>query len=74
MWRENILGDNSPEMLLNILIYLLGVHLALHGVQEHKDLKVGAYSQLHVDFDPETDSKYLYYTLDTFEKQSGWNL
>ncbi len=48
MWHDNILGDDCPETLLNMLIYLLGVHLALHGVQEHKDLKVGAYSQLQV--------------------------
>ena len=46
MWCENTLGDNCPETLLNMLIYLLGVHLALQGVQKHKDLKVGAFSQL----------------------------
>ena len=39
MWQENILGDDNPETLLNTLIYLLGIHLALHSVQEHKDLK-----------------------------------
>ncbi len=71
MWHETILGDDYPETLLNTLIYLLGVHLALHGVQEHKDLKVGAFSQLWVDFDAETESKYLYYTPTHLQNNQG---
>ncbi len=61
MWQENILGDDNPETLLNTLIYLLGIYLALRGVQEHKDLKVGTYSQLCIHFDDENESKYLLY-------------
>ncbi len=39
LWELGLLGDSNPEQLLNTVIYLLGVHLALQGVQEHKDLE-----------------------------------
>ena len=34
MWAEGILGQDNPKQLLNTLIYLLGVYLSLHAVDE----------------------------------------
>ncbi len=53
LWQMGLLGNDLPEKLLNMLIYLLGVHFALRGVQEHKDLRVDAYRQITVCFDEE---------------------
>ena len=46
---------------MNTLLYLLGIHFALHAIDEHKALHTGAYSQLKVCFDHKNDSKYLLY-------------
>ncbi len=50
MWSTGLLGDNTSEKLVNTLLYLLGVYFALHAVDEHKALKVGAWSQIKVKF------------------------
>ena len=42
MWSTGLLGDNTPEKLVNTLPYLIGVHFTLRAVEEHKALKVGA--------------------------------
>ncbi len=66
-----LLGDDSPEKLLNILIYLLGVYFVLRGIQEHKDLRVGAYRQITVCFDEELQKKYLLYTPTSMKNHQG---
>ncbi len=58
MWKSTVLGQDNPEQLLNILMYLLGVHLCLHAVDEHKSLKVGYYLQIKVKFDEDRDCKF----------------
>lgn len=35
MWSYGILGDDTPEKLLNTLIYCLGLNLALRSGKEH---------------------------------------
>lgn len=61
MWRNNILGESNLEQLLNTIIYLLGVHLSLHAVDEHKALKTGYFSQIKVKFDEHVDAHFLEY-------------
>ncbi len=48
IWTEGLLGISSPEVQLNTIVYLFGVHLALHAVQEHKSLKVDTIRSLYV--------------------------
>lgn len=60
LWLEGLLGNSSPEVLLNTIVYLFGVHFAMRAVQEHKDLK--ANSQVQVLFDEKLKLKYLLYT------------
>ena len=40
MWNTGLLGDDSPEKLVNTLLYLIGVHFALRACDEYKVLKV----------------------------------
>ena len=56
-----MLGDDTPEKLVNTLLYLIGIYFTLHACDEHKALKVGAYSQLKIKVDPETNIRYLEY-------------
>ena len=55
MWRNGILGDNTPEKLVNTVLYLISVHFTLYACDEHKNLKVSFYSQLKIKVDPETN-------------------
>ncbi len=66
-----LLGDDTLEKLLNTLIYLLGIHFALRGVQEHKDLYVSVYRQITVCFDEELQKKYLMYTPTSMKNCQG---
>ncbi len=61
MWGTGLLGDDTPEKLVNTVLYLIGVHFALRACDEHKALKVGAWSQLRVKID-DVMQKYLEYT------------
>ena len=60
MWELGILGDDNPEKLLDTIVYLNGVHFALHAADEHKSLKVNL--QFKVGFDNAVGLKYLEYT------------
>ena len=39
LFAKGILGDDSPQKLLDTVIYMLGLHLALHGGVEHSRLR-----------------------------------
>ena len=38
MFEQGILGEESPEQLLNTMIYMVGMHCALRGGLEHNKL------------------------------------
>ncbi len=71
MWQNSILGDDTPEKLVNMLLYLIGVHFALHVCDKHKNLKVGAYSQLKIKIDPHTNYCYLEYVENRLKNNQG---
>ncbi len=62
LWQMGLLGDDTPEKLVNTLLYLMGLHFALRACDEHKALKVGYYSQLHTKMDHDSNRCYLEYT------------
>ncbi len=39
MWNEGVLGDETPQNLLDTLVYCLGLNLALRSGKEHRCLK-----------------------------------
>lgn len=48
MWKHNILGTDTPQKLQDTLLFLLGLNFALRAGQEHRNLRVGQYSQISV--------------------------
>ncbi len=52
-------------------MYLLGIHFALHGGEEHKALKVGVFAQIKLQFDEELGVKFLQYQLTQLKSNQG---
>ncbi len=46
LWKNNVLGVNNPQQLLDSLIFSLGLHLGLRACAEHRALEFGENSQL----------------------------
>ena len=45
MWSNGVLGDSSPQSLVDTMVYMCGYYLALRSGQEHRDLN---FSQLEI--------------------------
>ena len=69
LWSSGVLGGDTPQKLLYTIFYLIGLHFALRGGLEHRNLRRGDRSQLTVCEDER--GKYLYYTEDTFKSNQG---
>lgn len=39
LWAEGFLGDDTPNKLLDTIVYLFGLHFALRSGREHRDLR-----------------------------------
>ncbi|XP_046544501.1 zinc finger MYM-type protein 3-like [Haliotis rubra] len=65
LWSAGCLGSNTPAQLLDTLAYLIGLHFALRGGQEHR----GDASQLQVC--ESSNGRYLLYTERTSKSNSG---
>ena len=39
LWQTKVLGDHSPQALLNTMIYMNGVYFALRSGVEHRQLR-----------------------------------
>ena len=39
LWEKGLLGEDSPKVLLDVMIYLCGVHFTLRSGQEHRSLQ-----------------------------------
>ena len=66
LWSNEILGDSSPQSLLDTVIFMCGYYLALRSGQEHRDLQ---FSQLEII---ERDSgKVLHYTENVSKNNPG---
>ena len=48
LWETGVLGSDKPETLVDTLFYLIGMHFALRGGQEHRNLRGGDTSQLKI--------------------------
>ena len=57
LWSKNILGDGNGKQSVETLVYLLGLHFALRGGKEHRQLR-WANSQIALKYDDER-KKYL---------------
>jgi len=70
MWKTGILGTNTPQKLLDTLLFQLGLHFALRAGQEHRNLRCGPLSQIKVKVDTE-GRKYLEYQEDVSKTNPG---
>jgi hypothetical protein len=69
LWSKNILGDGNGKQLVETLVYLLGLHFALRGGQEHRRLR-WTNSQIALKYDDQ-GRKYLEYSEDVSKTNAG---
>ena len=63
-----ILGEHTPQQLLETIVYLVGLHCALWGGEEHKMLRrLGCNSQFELIFDS-NGARCLRYREDAYSK------
>ena len=39
LWQKGLLGDDNPTTLLHTIVYIFGLHFALRGREEHRQLR-----------------------------------
>ena len=43
MWEKGALGDSTPQVLLDTMLYLCGIHFALRSGEEHRSLQLSQF-------------------------------
>ena len=69
MWSNGVLGDDTPQKLVDTLLYLIGLHFALRAGEEHRNLRFEN-SQLSVHTD-NSGEIFLKYTEDVSKSCQG---
>ena len=69
LWEKGLLGDHSPQALLNTIVYMNGLYFALRSGREHRDLRFSS-SQIEV-VEREGERAYLLYTEDDSKNHPG---
>ena len=70
LWTKGVLGSDNPKTLRQTVFYLLGVHFALRGGKEHRNLRAGDTSQFSLHVDSE-GTEYLQYCEDATKNNQG---
>ena len=69
MWNMAVLGDTTPQKLVDTILYMFGVHFALRAGTEHRNLRhINSQISLHKDTN---GAKYLCYTEDVSKNCQG---
>ena len=66
-WEKKLLGDHSPQSLLDTMVYLCGVHFALRSGAEHRNLQITQFEIIN----PNSPSPSLIYTENVSKNHSG---
>ena len=67
LWEKGLLGDDSPQVLLDTMIFLCGLYLSLRSGKEHRDL---AWDQIEL-VEPADAPPFLLYTENVSKNNSG---
>ena len=67
--EKGFLGDSSPQVLLDTMLFLYGVHFALHSGEEHWSLQLSQFELIS----PANDDAYLVYT-ENYSKNNQYGL
>ena len=69
LWERGLLGDASPQALLNTMVFMCGLYFALRSGQEHRQLRFQPCQiQLH---EPQGGKPYLQYIEDISKNRPG---
>ena len=66
LWKKGLLGETSPSVLLNTMVFMCGMYFALCSGQEHRELR---FSQLQIN-EREGKKSIIYYE-NAFKANSG---
>ena len=67
LWEKGLLGEHSPQVLLDTLVYLCGLYFALRSGQEHRSLQFTQFKLVE-----QTDSpSYIIYTENASKNNRG---
>ena len=69
LWRKGLLGDHSPQALLNTMVYMNGIYFALRSGKEHRELRFNSSQITLVERDGERP--FLQYTEDESKNRQG---
>ena len=67
LWEQDLLGDHSPQTLLDTMVFLCGMSFALRSGQEHQSLQLNQFELV----EPKDDTAYLVYHENCSKKNSG---
>ena len=69
LWKKGLLGDHSPQALLNTMVFMNGLYFALRSGREHRELRFDS-SQIEL-VARDGERAYLQYTEDKSKNRPG---
>ena len=69
LWRKGLLGEHSPQALLNTMVYMNGIYFALRSGKEHRELRFNSSQITLIERDGERP--FLQYTEDESKNRPG---
>ena len=66
LWEKGMLGEGSPQILLETMLFMCGIYFALRSGQEHRDLRFSQIKLKEID-----GKKCLVYTENVSKNNSG---
>ncbi len=71
LWNKGLLGTDTPQKLLDTIVYSIGLNFALRAGQEHRNLRTGPTSQLKLIPSDDEGRRYLLYKEDVSKTNCG---